>query len=287
MLAAKAFFEAPVAALTPQVEREFFASLMTGNKTYKTTFHQRFADTNPLLLRQLKRDGLQAPDILDVGVSSGVSTLELHEDLDKGGLDARIVATDLLVDALLVRVLPKCHALVEPNGFPLRFDLPFGTMKPWVTRSDCSNGFFIPRKAINVMMTYLSRRILRDPGDTRITRVKLVTPRLLTTSDIVICNDDISRYNDAFTGRFDLVRAANVLNRGYFPSHVLSTMLANIGRYLRGPEATLFVVRTHEDNSNHGTLFRVGDDRRFKVVWRVGTGSEIEDMVSQSTIPAR
>lgn len=285
MLAAKAFLETPATELTPQVEREFFGSLMTQNKTYKTTFHQRFADTNPLLLQQLKQDGFDAPDILDIGISSGISTVELHDDLYEGGVHARIVATDLLLDALLVRVLPKCHVLVEPSAFPLRFDLPFGTMKPWVTQHDYRNGFFVLRKAVNIVMTRLSRRILSDPDDARISRVKLVTPRLLATGNIVVCSDDISRYNDAFTNRFDFIRAANVLNKGYFLAPVLSTMLANIGRYLRGPGATLFVVRTHEDNSNHGALFRMQDNGRLRVIWRVGTGSEIEEAVSQSTLP--
>ncbi len=287
MLAAKAFLETPAAELTPQAEREFFGSLMTRNKTYKTTFHHRFAGINPLLLQQLKQDGFQSPDVLDIGVSSGISTVELHDDLCEGGVHARIVATDLLVDALLVRVLPKCHALVEPDAFPLRFDLPFVTMKPWVTQHDYRNGFCVLRKAINIVMTQLSRRILRDPDDPKIRRVKLVTPRLLATDNIVVCSDDISRYNEAFTNRFDFIRAANVLNKGYFPAAVLSTMLANVARYLRGPGAILFVVRTHEDDSNHGTLFRMEDDGRFRVVWRVGTGSEIEETVLQSALPVQ
>ncbi|MGH8278679.1 MAG: ATP/GTP-binding protein, partial [Gammaproteobacteria bacterium] len=235
MLSAKAFLETPAVELTQQVEREFFGSLMLRNGTYKTTFHQRFADTNPLLLQELKRDGFQAPDILDIGISSGISTVELHDDLRAAGLDAHIVATDLLVEALLVRVFPTCYALVESDGFPLRFDLLSGTMKPWVTHSDYRYGFFILRKAINVAMTHLSQRILCNPNDLRITRAKLVTPRLLDDRNIVVCNDDISHYNREFAGRFDLVRAANVLNKGYFTPDTLSTMLANIARYRHGP----------------------------------------------------
>lgn len=287
MLAARAFLETPAAELTPQAEREFFASLMTRNKTYKTTFHQRFADTNPLLLQQLKQGGLASPDILDIGISSGISTVELHDDFREGGIHARIIATDLLVEALLVRVLPNCHVLVDPSAFPLRFDLPFGTMKPWVTQRDYRNGFFLLRKAINVGMTRLARHILQNSKDTRITRVKLVTPRLLATGNIVVCNDDISRYNHAFANRFDFIRAANVLNKGYFPARVLSAMLANIRRYLRGPGTTLLVVRTHEDDSNHGTLFRMEDDGRLKVTWRIGAGSEIEETVLQLASPVK
>lgn len=282
MLAAKAFFEIPVEQLTPPMEQEFFTSLMTKNGTYKTTFQQRFADANPRLLQQLRHAGRGGAKILDIGVSSGVSTAELYDDLTAGGLDITIVATDLVIDALLVRVLPKCHALVEPDGFPLRFDLPFGTMKPWVIAGDYRNGFFILRKAINVVFRHLSRRILSHPDDWRITPLKLITPRLLANEKIAVCKDDIQRYNSSFAGRFDVIRAANILNRGYFPPAVLTDMLTNIRQYLSGPSGILLVMRTHEDNSNHGTLFRLRDDRRFEVVCRIGTGSEIEDVVLQA-----
>lgn len=285
MLAAKAFFETPVAQLTPAMEQEFFTSLMTKNRTYKTTFHQRFADTNPRLLQQLRHEGRAKARILDIGISSGVSTAELYDDLAGGGLEVSIVATDLVIDALLVRVMPKCHALVEPDGFPLRFDLPFGTMKPWVIADDYRNGFFVLRKSINVAFTHWSRRILSNPNDRRITPVKLITPRLLANGNIVVCNDDISHYNDSFAGGFDFIRAANILNRGYFPPAVLADMLANIRRYLSGPSGILLVVRTHEDNSNHGTFFRLRDDQRFEVTGRVGAGSEIEDIVLQAATP--
>lgn len=283
MLAAKAFFDTPVAELTPRMEQEFFSSLMTSNKTYKTTFHQRFADINPSVVQLLQEQGLQNPSVLDIGISSGVSTLELYDDFHAGGLDAKVVASDILLNAFLVRVLPGCHALVDPNGFPLRFDMPFGTMKPWVTRRDYWNGLFVLRKAISTMLARRARRTLKKPGDYRTIPVKLVTPRLLANENVVICNDDIQRYNHRFTGKFDFVRAANVLNKGYFAPDVLASMLVNIRHYLAEPWGALLVVRTHEDRINHGTLFRLGDGQRFEVVRRFGDGSEIEDLVLQCT----
>jgi len=287
MLAAKTFFETPSEQLTPRMEEDFFTSLMTRNKTYKTTFHDRFCDINPYLLEYLLHHAPPAPRVLDVGVSSGISTVELYDDLRQGGLEVEILGTDILIDAFLVRVFPKCHALVEPSGFPLRFDLPLVTMKPWVTRNDYYNGLFILRKFVNTLFIHRVRRILRDPGDAGISEVKLVTPRALAKAGITVCTDDISRYNSAFEARFDFVRAANVLNRGYFPPAVLSTMIANIGRYLHKPDSSLFVVRTHEDRANHGTLFRRGDDQHFEVVHRFGSGSEVEDVVLRTEIPAK
>lgn len=287
MLAAKTFFETPPEQLTPRMEEDFFTSLMARNKTYKTTFHDRFSDINPYLLEHLLHHGPPAPRVLDIGVSSGISTVELYDDLRRGGLDVGILATDILIDAFLVKVFPKCHALVDPGGFPLRLDLPLVTMKPWVTRDDYYSGLFILRKFVNTLFTHRAHRILRNPGDVRISEVKLVTPRALAKAGITVCTDDISRYNSSFEGRFDFVRAANVLNKGYFSSALLSTMIANIGRYLRKPHGSLFVVRTHADRTNHGTLFRREGDQHFEVVHRFGSGSEIEDIVLRAEIPAK
>jgi hypothetical protein len=284
MLAAKTFFETPSAQLTPRMEEDFFTSLMMRNKTYKTTFHDRFADVNPYLVGYLRDRGPASPRVLDVGVSSAISTVELHDDLRTGGLDAEVLGTDMLIDAFLVNVFPGCYALVDPSGFPLRFDVPGGSLKPWVMRGDYRNGMFILRKGINRLFTGRARRILRQSGDARVRGVKLVTPRALERADITICSDDIARYNPAYAAGFDFVRAANVLNRGYFEPAVLGTMVANIGRYLRQPHGALFVARTHDDRANHGTLFRRGEGAHFERVHRFGSGSEVEDVVLQTRI---
>ncbi len=281
MIAARTFFGTPAGQLTPDVEEAFFTSLMTRNKTYKTTFRQRFADVNPQLIAHLQQGAIREIKVLDIGVSSGVSTIELYDDLRVAGFEPDVVATDILIDAFLVRILPHCHALVDEQGFPLRFDVFGATMKPWVTPQDYRNGFFVLRKGINVAFSRRARRVLRRGGDRDVQHVQLVTPRLLVKEGVVVCNDDITRQNDGLTGKFDFIRAANILNRGYFPEDSLNTIVGNITSYLRKASGFLLVLRTHEDRSNHGTLFRIGSRDRFEIVTRFGTGSEIEDMVLQ------
>lgn len=279
MLPARVFFRTPAAQLSARMEQDFFSSLMMENGTYKTTCRQRFADINPHLVKQLRACMTGTVRVMDVGISYGVGTLELHDELRAAGLDVSMVATDMLVDACLVRVLPGCHALFDGSGFPLRFDLPWGTMKPWVVAGDYRSGRFIFRKGINVTLTHRARRVLAHPDDPRITRVKLVSPRLLAMRDVSVRTDDISLYNSAFAGSFDLVRVANVFNRGYFSTEVLATMVAHARRYLAGAGSHLLVVRTHQDNHNHGTLFRLLESGRLEVLRRFGDGSEIEDLV--------
>lgn len=285
MLAAKTFLETPAGQLTPQMERDFFSSLMTRDKTYKTTFHKRFPDANKLILEHLQVQGLKAPTVLDIGISSGISTVELFDDLRAGGCDASIVGTDVLFEAFLVRTLPGCYVLIDETGFPLRFDLPIATMKPWVIRRDYYTGFFVLRKSINLVLGRMARRILLRSKDRHAFGVRLVTPRLANNKKISIRVDDARKFNHEFCGNFDVIRAANILNNGYFTPSEISSMVLNMGRYLRRPSGVLLVVRTLEDGTNEGCMFRLGEDGRFVVACRIGKGSEVEGIVAGVVIP--
>lgn len=282
MVAAHKFFGLSSDELGPEAEETFFTSIMAKNGTYKTTFHSRFSRVNEELLRLLSSNIISAHAILDVGISSGISTLELYEYLSLHGYDTRIVGTDLLIDAYLVAVLPGGYALVDKSGFPLRLDVLGYGMKPWVTRRDYSNGFFLVRKGFNVLFRKLAKRKLLclHPSDVR--RVELVTPRLLKETKITALEDDIVTYNPDFEGKFDFVRAANVLNRGYFSDEKLQAIVANLKRYMAPSNSSLLVMRTHEDKSNHGTLFGLQRERRFIPLERFGEGSEIESLVLEA-----
>lgn len=278
MLTASAFFDTPAASITPQMEREFFSGLMTRNGTWKTTFHDRFKEINRFLVDRARAHLLDVADVLDVGVSSGISTLELFEDLQAEASDVRIVGTDLQPDAYLIRAVPGARVLADETGFPLMFEIHGHAVKPWVAAADYRNGRFIPRKLANLLLSGRARTILRQ-GGSRITRVKLVTPRLRDMTAIQVVKDDIRRSNESYIGRFGFIRIANVMNRGYFAEDVLICMAKNARSYLAGAGSSLLVVRTHEDGSNHGTLARLARDGTLEVAARFGKGSEVEDIV--------
>ena len=84
---------------SPEVEKIFFAKLRLPNGTWKTTYPHRLDDLNDLLLPHLPRD--RALAVMDVAVSSGVSTLEWAEQLSANGIEHRLVAADLITDGWL------------------------------------------------------------------------------------------------------------------------------------------------------------------------------------------
>jgi hypothetical protein len=113
-----------------------------------------------------------------------------------------------------------------------------------------------------------------------IQRVRLLSPRLAQRHDITVVRDDVTVANPALSRRFNVIRAANILNIDYFDTASLNRALSNVISYLSGPGALLLVVRTLGDDEHHGTLFEVteqGNDLR--IIERYGAGSEVEAMV--------
>src|ERR1700680_1755123 len=71
-------------AVQEERERIFFGSIRLKNSTYKYTFSHRFDDLNRLVNGLLPQRPLR---IMDVAVSSGISTLEWMDSLDQLGIE--------------------------------------------------------------------------------------------------------------------------------------------------------------------------------------------------------
>jgi hypothetical protein len=120
-------------------------------------------------------------------------------------------------------------------------------------------------------------REVRGRRPLRSQRVALVVPELLADPAIELVEDDLLAPSaDRFAGRFDAVRAANLLNRGYFDDEALRRMLARLAARLE-PQGLLAVCRTEEDGTNHATVFRRGEEGLMPLA-RLGRGSEVEEL---------
>jgi hypothetical protein len=132
----------------PQDEDLFFHSIECRNGTRKTTCHRRLDDLNSLVQSLLPP---QRPlEIMDVAVSSGVSTAEWLTSLEQAGIECRMLAGDAVVDAFLISFgrlralgiscssisaaeLCGCRHPVEGTGFATCLSLP-----PCRRPPDCS-----------------------------------------------------------------------------------------------------------------------------------------------------
>ena len=275
-ITAREFFSLDESEYDESVEADFFKDLKMRNGTFKLTGKSRFIEIEKFFGCYFEERAHNIRAALDVGASSGITTAEFAYFLRAHGAQANWTATDPYIRAHIVNVTPGVRVLCDPDGWPLQYDIGGVAVRPWIRRMDYATLAFIPR--------ILARKVLRRRTKALIDRgqskpVQLISPRLTGREDVEFVEDDILKRRSSFAGRFDLVRAANVLNRNYFSVEHLGLAIGNVHAYLRGPGALFLVTRTNPARQNAGTLFELTDDRTFSVVDRIGGGSEIEDLV--------
>lgn len=276
-LAATQFFSRSTEALPQQVEDAFFSSIKNPNNTFKCTWGGRFDEIDRRLAQALKARRADVRALLDIGVSSGATTLDLCDVLAQEGFHPRVTATDYALDAWIVPLGGKCAALLNKGGQLLQIDIWGRSIQPWRRRLDFLTGMWLVRPALSYFLGRAAARKLREGAEVR--KVELVSPRLRDHESISVVEDDVLARRDAFTGRFDLVRAANVLNENYFAKADLRKAVQNLRTYLRGAGSLLFIVRTLPSGDHHGTLFVLRESGELEVVERIGSGSEIEGLL--------
>ena len=256
------------------LECEYFSNLKMRNGTFKLTRPSRFAILEAVF-GPILRERVKGPcAVLDIGASTGLTTVELADFLRAQGAAPHVIGTDLFIQAHLVDLAPGVHVLSDPDGWPLQYGVAGVGIRAWVRRLDYVTLAVLPRLlARSLLRPRLRRRIAA--GASQSVRME---SRALSGRPIRLVENDIFVPEPAFEARFDFIRAANILNLGYFKPDRLRVAIANIRAYCRGPGALLLVVKT--GGSQHdGTLFELGEAGAFTVLARVGKGSEIEALI--------
>ncbi len=254
-----------------------YAKLRMENGSFKTTRPQRFADIDPTIIEAIK--AIPGPvRILDVGISTGVTTAEWSELLERSGIAFEMTATDLTLSGRERRWGNFFRVLEQKNGYPLRFTLLGLSMKNWLRRRDYLWMGFVCLwflRAINRMMNkfFAARCASKD--------IYFVSPQLLQRKDVRLIEDDLFVRNPDFTNQFDFVRAANILNKAYFSDEQLAVGIANLKSYLR-PGGLLLITRTTEEGFNKASLFLVDEAGEAHCVFSHNGGVEAAPMVASS-----
>jgi len=258
----------------PGSECSFFSRLKMRNGTFKLTSPARFADLEPMLAAELAARPRPIRRVLDIGVSIGATTVEFEEFLRSRGIAARVTGTDLFVEAHLVKFGNSATVLADAHGWPLQYDVSGVVIRPWIRRLDYFTLAAIPR--------LLAQRLLRAPLRRRITAGETLPVKMQSASlvdrNVELVENDIFRKTSEFVGAFDFIRAANILNTGYFSEDRLRIAFENLRAYCSGPGALLLLTRTN-NGRNDATLFELAANGRFLPVARAGKGSEVEDLL--------
>ncbi|MBW4518521.1 MAG: hypothetical protein KME16_02145 [Scytolyngbya sp. HA4215-MV1] len=272
------------------IEKNFFFSLVLKNGVSKTTYANRFNDLNELINSILPQN--YPLQLMDVAVSSGISTIEWIESLRMAGINHHMVAGDLTIKAYLVTILKYLHILVDKTGYPLQFDIADIAI-PASPRSFFLFAMLYPCRVVGSIVSKFILYFLTSNKDFELydsnpdkksfliscCPLYLVSPRLKKEPGLTIIEDDILLNDDpSLEKRFHLIRATNILNKTYFDQKTILRALDNLHSRLVD-HGVLVVCRTEDNGINHGTIFKLNANRRFEIEKRLGKGSEIEDLV--------
>jgi hypothetical protein len=260
-----------------RLEKLFYTNISLPNGTHKTTAQGRLTDLD-LSIQKLLRAGGEVR-LLDVGISSGVTTLELIDHIERAGCRATGIGADLKIHTFL-RSVVGVDLLFDSEGKILQLATPlFARGRPDRSRKTIASKCL--RLALDILERKVVRRWVAEPG--RALPLALVSRRLTQRSGFDVVECDISQPRPEWLDSFDLIRAANVLNVSSFSPAQISVVVKNLTSWLR-VGGLLSVCRTHAGNGkNHGSIFvKVGQPPLLQVVERLGDGSEIEPIALEA-----
>jgi hypothetical protein len=277
--------EGELCGTSPELEERFFDCLRLKNGVYKTTHPHRLDDLNAEVERYLP--AIQPLQVLDVAISSGVSTLEWAESLEQANVEYQMTGVDLTIGGLLVSFGDRLHTVVDGTKWPLLFEID----GQWLSSPPRKRHLFRHLFSLAVIKSALLlwARRYREPDGGRIQRIlgmptrtraiSLVTPRLMNHPRVTVSEANILT-ESGLQGAFHVIRAANILNRDYFDDGTLTKVLGNLRKHLN-PDGILVVCYTDmsQGSVNRATIFKLGENKSFVVVSKMNGGSEIEDLI--------
>lgn len=253
-------------------ERSFFHSVCLRNGTHKTTAPARLVEVDEIVCETLQ--GRSAVSLLDVGISSGVTTLELLERLDRTGASVSGVGVDICVRGYLTSCL-GVDVLYDSHGSVLQVATPlFARGRPHHTLRSLPNRLL--RAGISALETRIVRRTLFRSSRGR--PIDLVTSRLGSRDRFAVVEHDIAVPRPEWSAAFNLIRVANVFNLDYFTREVIHDMTRTLLTYLQ-PGGLLVLARTRGDGTNHGSIYRGdGSPARLHRIRQFGDGHDLDSL---------
>jgi hypothetical protein len=254
--------------------------------TYKRTQRRRFEafDTR---LAELVAAGLPADgscSVHDLAVSDGGTAVDLFERLAAlDGIRLDYTASDLAPDVIAVAA-PKGRltAVLDPvTGRPLQVIRPPFVFN--VEKRESAVLYPINRALLAVLLRTtvagLVRRFVAADPTLVTSRVRLLAPDVLR----LLRSDPRFRFVrhdilEPLPGRYDLVRAMNILNPAYFDEARLRTAISRIGAAVS--RGGLLATGSNQDAGStvDGAIYR-REDGGFRRLWSSGTGSPVDALI--------
>lgn len=273
--------------LPQEVEDKFFSLIKVGNDIAKKTYAHRLDPVNEIANHLLPN--VRPLRIMDIGISSGVSTLEWVESLEQKELDYHMDAVDLMVRGILIGLRENVDVLADITGRPLLIDLNGKWIPVPPGKRHLIRYFFqllIIRGVLQFVAPELTTYALNGKAqDERrwftASMVPLVYSELRNHPRVTVSEGNFFK-PASLPANLHVVRAANILNRSYFTDRQLSTIVQNL-RGLLCENGLLVICKTDDSGRTAGTVFKVAK-QGVEIVKSINGGSEIEELVCRNNI---
>ena len=245
--------------------------------TQKLTGWDRLTETNNMIVESCQ--SFEHVHFLDVGASDGIVTVQLADRL-ASELSCEVEGEMFDLFTELLRYGPSwfCEYRTAIDA-PVFFI--FGPFIASVGESSRSSA----AKRIAVHFYQHVRRsfvwIWEQPS-----KISLVNPVVHERSNIGIGTQNVFERNENWIGKFNLVRASNILNRGYFEDRQLRLAVSHLISYL-SPHGLLVISRNHEEKlgaPDNGSVWRKVGENRLELVASNRDGSCISDLIEQEFV---
>jgi hypothetical protein len=260
-----------------KLETSFFKSVCLPNGTHKTTAAARLRDVDEVICERL--EDKKHVQLLDVGISSGVTTLELVDCMERSGIRVSGVGVDMCVRAFLWSLM-GVDVLHDAAGHVLQIATPFFARgRPHRSQQTLQS------KALGHLLNLLETpRVQRWMAKLRRPRsLDLVSTRLSKRTNFKVVEHDVALPMPVWDHTFDLIRVANVWNGAYFSPREIAHMAKNVISWLKNGGLLVICSTNASDGNNHGSVYRKEHDLpRLQLVQRFGRGFEFESLIDET-----
>ena len=214
-------------------------SLIRVDNTFKTTNFNRMFDVNIILKNYIKKFfSKKKINICDLGISSGQSTLELYNELNKKninylyGFDKQIfIKIFKLNNLVFLYSLDNNLLMVEYKKYCLRYR------------------YFIIFKQIQKILIYLFKIMKINYYKTDV-----LVPGLVKLKKFKFFEQDIFNIKKNYFNLFDVVRVTNLLNYSYFSKTQLKLAIMNLNNIAR-ENCIILINRTTKEKKKCRKFF--------------------------------
>ena len=276
--------EAMILANSEQLAKlsDEFYKILTDLKVdgvWKKTQNYRLNIADEKLLETLKSMPNKQLDFLDVGCSDAITTVNF---VMQAKSKLSVLVKPVMMD--------KNFSIVRQRKLGIKFyrtkyGKPFFIQLGWVglmLEESCCREAIIFNPIVH-MLNRLIKKHMPLQSVNRSDLINLISPVARGISNSVFFEGDVLHNQKSFIDSFDVIRASNILNLGYFSKEQLLMAISHLKVYLRESGLLLISRNTNAggNETEHGTIWKK-HGKQLVAVTDFGCGSEIRHIVEKS-----